>query len=128
MGGRVFERGNVRTAEEAISEWAQGPTADERAVGYDGWNLAQYAWFLPAMSFSRDGDLLHMDLDDWEPVNNLSTSFGSQLFITTLIGTAFSDPSVDSFALSILGDSCPQIGDGETLLPDNAEPVSRAGE
>jgi hypothetical protein len=58
-----------------------------------------------------------MDLDDWEPVNNLSTSNGGQLFITTLTGTAFSDPSVDSFALSILGDSCPQIGEGETCFP-----------
>ena len=73
------------------------------------------------------GDLLQMDLNHWEPVNNLSTSNGSQLFITTLIGTAFSDPSVDSFALSIFRDNCPQIGDGATCFPITRSQFRRQG-
>lgn len=112
-GGRVFERANIETAEEAIIEWANGPAAIELSLGYDGWNLARYEWFLPALSFTSDVDVLYMDLDHWEPINNLSTSYGSQVFITTLLGTVFSDSSVESFVLSILGDSCPQIGEGE---------------
>ena len=116
-GGRVFERAEVGTAEEAIVEWAKGPTADESALGYGGWNLAQFEWFLPAVSFSRAEDVLIMDVDHWEPINNLSTSNGRQEFITTLLGTAFSDSSVESFVLVILGDSCPQIGDGEICFP-----------
>lgn len=116
-GGQVFERPEVESAEDAILEWAKGPNDAERELGYDGFDLAQYDWFVESVSFERHEDTLTMHMLDWEPINNLSTSYGSQLFVATLVGTAFSDPSVESFIFTILGDQCPQIGEGEICFP-----------
>ena len=40
------------------------------------------------------------------------------VFYTTLFGTVFSDPTVEQFELSILGNSCPvMIGESEWCFP-----------
>jgi hypothetical protein len=59
-----------------------------------------------------------MEVGQWEPIDNLSTSNGSAVFYTSLFGTVFSDPTVEQFELSILGESCPVfIGESEWCFP-----------
>jgi hypothetical protein len=111
-------RPDVSTAEEAIRAWLAGTTEDEQSAGLQGWDLRPYPWFADSMSFRREGTTLVMELEEWEPIDNLSTSTGSIVFYLTLFGTVFSDPTVDQFELVIRGENCPvMIGESEWCFP-----------
>jgi hypothetical protein len=101
--------------EEVVRAWLAGPTEEEQAAGLQGWDLRPYPWFVDSLTFRRPGTTtLVMEVGQWEPIDNLSTSNGSAVFYTTLFGTVFSDPSADHFELSISGESCPvMIGESE---------------
>ena len=117
-GGQLVPRPGVDTAEEAVRAWLAGPTDQEQAAGLQGWDLRPYPWFAESLTFHREGTTLVMEVGQWEPINNLSTSSGSAVFYTTLFGTVFSDPAVEQFELSILGNSCPvMIGESEWCFP-----------
>jgi hypothetical protein len=118
FGGQIVARPDVSTAEDAIRAWLEGPTEDEQAAGLQGWDLRPNSWFANSMSFRRDGTALVMELEEWEPIDNLSTSNGAVVFYLTLFGTAFSDPTVDHFDLVIRGENCPvMIGEPEWCFP-----------
>lgn len=118
FGGQVVHRSNATTAEDAVLAWVAGPTDREQAAGLQGWDLRPYPWFADSLTFRREGTTLVMEVGQWEPINNLSTSNGSSVFYTTLFGTVFSDPTVEEFILSILGHSCPvMIGESEWCFP-----------
>lgn len=90
----------------------------QRSEGLQGWDFRQYPWFADALTVRREGATLIMELDHWEPIGNLSTSNGSGVFYTSLLATAFSDPTVEKFDLSIRGENCPvYIGDSEMCFP-----------
>lgn len=120
FGGWVFPREGVLTAEDALREWASGPTEEEALSGFEGWDFRPFPAFMESIAISRDGGTLYMDIGGLEQVNNLSTSDGSGVFFTSLFGTVFSDPSIDSFVLSVGGGgaSCPlQILESEFCFP-----------
>jgi len=118
FGGWVFPREGVLTAEDALREWASGPTDEEALSGFEGWDFRPYPDVMESITLSRDGGTLDMEIGGLEHVNNLSTSHGSGVFFTSLFGTVFSDPSVDSFVLSVGGASCPlQILESEFCFP-----------
>ena len=117
-GGQLVSRPAVTTAEEAVRAWLAGPTEQEQAAGLQGWDLRPYPWFADSLSFRREGTTLVMEVGQWEPINNLSTSNGSAVFYITLFGTVFSDPTVEEFELSIIGNSCPvMLGESEWCFP-----------
>jgi hypothetical protein len=127
FGGQIVARPGVSSAEDAVSAWLGGPTEEEQSEGLQGWDLRPYAWFADSLSFRREGTTLVMELEEWEPINNLSTSNGSIVFYLTLFGTVFSDPTVDQFELVILGESCPvMIGESEWCFPIDWEDYIRA--
>jgi hypothetical protein len=116
--GQVVLRSGVTTAEQAVLAWLEGPTAEEQAAGLQGWDLREYRWFAESLTLRREGSTLIMELARWEPINNLSASSGLLVFYTTLLATVFSDPTVEAFELSILGNSCPvQIGEALWCFP-----------
>ena len=118
FGGRSVPRPGTDNAEAALLAWLDGPTEQERSEGLQGWNLQNHPWFADALTVRREGSTLIMELDQWEPIGNLSTSNGSAVFVTSLLATAFSDPTVEKFDLSIRGDNCPvYIGDAEMCFP-----------
>lgn len=118
FGGEVVARPGVSTAEDAVHAWLDGPTEEEESEGLQGWDLRPYTWFADSLSLRREGTTLVMELEEWEPINNLSTSNGSIVFYLTLFGTVFSDPTVEQFELVILGESCPvMIGESEWCFP-----------
>lgn len=117
-GGQVVFRSGVTSAEQAVLSWLEGPTAEEQAAGLQGWDLRDYPWFAESLTLRREGSTLIMELARWEPINNLSASSGLLVFYTTLLATVFSDPTIEAFELSILGDSCPvQIGEALWCFP-----------
>jgi hypothetical protein len=117
-GGRLVPRSGVATAEDAVRAWLNGPTEQEQAAGLQGWDLRPHPWFEDSLAFRREGTTLFMELGQWEPINNLSTSNGSAVFYVSLFGTVFSDPTVEEFELSIIGSSCPvMIGESEWCFP-----------
>jgi hypothetical protein len=117
-GGQLVPRPEVTNAEEAVRAWLAGPNEEEQKAGLQGWNLRPYPWFADSLTFRREGTTLVMELGQWEPINNLSTSDGSAVFYISLFGTVFSDPTVEQFELSIVGDSCPVvIGESEWCFP-----------
>lgn len=117
--GRVFHREGVVTAEDALRQWLNGPTAEEVAAGFGGFDVtAEVPRVAQSVSFRREGVTLFMDFGYWEPIGNLSTSTAGANFIAGLLGTAFSDPTVEQFSVSITGDSCPVfIGEMEWCFP-----------
>lgn len=119
FGSVYVDRPNATTAEEAITAWLEGPSALEQRAGVQGWQLSADApWMKDSTTFNRSNGLLTMRVSEWRAINNLSTTTGSYTFLTTLMGSAFSDPSVASFVLEIDGKSCPiQIGEGEWCFP-----------
>lgn len=118
FGGRSVPRPGVDNGEAALIAWLDGPTDQERSEGLQGWDFRQYPWFADALTVRREGATLIMELDHWEPIGNLSTSNGSGVFYTSLLATAFSDPTVEKFDLSIRGENCPvYIGDSEMCFP-----------
>lgn len=113
----MFNRESVSTVEEALSAWLEGPNPDEAAAGYIGGDLTDYPAVMAAVVVEREGTTLYMDFEHWEPMN-ISSSSANQTFVATLLGTAFSDPTVEWFWVSIRGDSCPVfIGEGEYCFP-----------
>lgn len=88
-------RSSVTSAEEAVRAWMEGPTEEEQEAGLQGWDLGPYPWFAHSLTFSREGTTLVMEVGQWEPINNLSTSNGTAVFLTSLFGTVFSDPTVE---------------------------------
>lgn len=113
-GGQVVPRSDVANAEEAVVAWLAGPTEAEQEAGLQGWDLQPYPWLADSLTLSRDGSTIIMDVGEWMPINNLSTSNGSAVFLISLQGTVFSDPSVEQFEFSIMGENCPVfIGEPE---------------
>jgi hypothetical protein len=115
--GHLFFRDGVSTAEEAIVEWLKGPTDEEAAAGYDGPTLTQYEWLTESLTLRREGSQLFMEVSEWKPIFETSTSSTSFVFFWTLYGTVFSDPTVEEFSLVIMGDSCPSIGESDLCYP-----------
>ena len=117
-GGQVVVRSGVDNAEDAVLAWLAGPTKAEQEAGLQGWDLRPHAWFADSLTLSRDGPAFKMDIGEWRPINNLSTSNGTSIFYISLLGTVFSDPTVEQFELSIMGGSCPVfIGETEWCFP-----------
>jgi len=124
FGARSAPRPMVDSAQAALIAWAEGPTEQEASEGHLGWDLRNYPWFADALTVRREGSTLIMELDHWEPINNLSTTNGSIVFFTNLFATAFADPTVEEFDLSILGDNCPVfIGEFDFCFPITWEDV-----
>ena len=118
LGGRAVERPGVNDAESAILAWVDGPTSQEQAAGLSGWDFREYPWFADSLTLRREGSTLTIDLARWEPINNFSTFNGTAVFITSLLATAFSDPTVEIVDLTILGNHCPVVlGEGEYCFP-----------
>lgn len=125
FGGRVFSREGIDSAEEALLAWLHGPSPEERAAGYEGRDLTPYQEMTGSITINREGDILYMDIGEWETVGNMSTSHGSGVFFTSLFGTAFSDPTVKQFVLSVAGESCPlQILESTYCFPISWEDVA----
>jgi len=117
-GGEIVSRPGVTTAEEAVRVWLAGPTEEEQSAGLQGWDLRPHPWFAESLAFHREDGTLVMEVGQWQPINNLSTSNGSAVFYISLFGTVFSDPTVDQLDLSILGEHCPvMIGESEWCFP-----------
>ena len=117
LGGKVFEREGGSNVEDAMVAWMAGPTSDELAGGYVGGDLTAYPAVMSGVVIEREATTVFMDFEHWEPMN-ISTSAANQLFVATLLGTAFSDPTVDWFWVSITGTSCPVfIGEEEHCFP-----------
>lgn len=120
--GHLFLRPGISTAEDAIREWLKGPTDEEAAAGYEGPVLTQYEWFMESLTLGRVGGLLVMEVAEWEPIAETSTSAASDIFFTTLFGTVFSDPTVERFTFSVRGSSCPvSIGESDLCFPISRE-------
>lgn len=125
--GRVFPREGVTTAEEAVMAWTVGPTREELIAGWVGMSFVGVPWFAESIRFHREGGTLYMDFVHYEPINNLSTSTGSSIYMDTLLGTVFSDPTVDAFCVSLLyEDSMPCTAwPGDIDYETFAEPLRR---
>ncbi|MCA1734640.1 MAG: hypothetical protein LC739_00555 [Actinobacteria bacterium] len=116
----MFDRQGALTAEEALAAWTEGPKPDELAAGCGGRSDRLSSRHVSGV-IEREDTTLFMDFEHWEPMN-ISTSAANQVFMATLWGTAFSDPTIDWFWVSIRGTSCP-VNTGEET---HCFPMTRA--
>ncbi len=87
----------------AIEALLAGPTAEERAAGYDSWFSEEVGWKLASVTIS-DG-VARIDFTEDSPyINNAGTSCGSMSFLGQLDKTATQFPTVDRVVYSIGGD------------------------
>ncbi len=87
----------------AIEALVAGPTADERAAGYDSWFSDEIGWKVDSVTIT-DG-IAHIDFTEDSPfIPNASTSCGSMGLMAQLDMTATQFSSVDRAIYSIGGD------------------------
>ncbi len=87
----------------AIEALVAGPTADERAAGYDSWFSEEIGWKVDSVTIT-DG-IAHIDFTEDSPfIPNASTSCGSMGLMAQLDMTATQFSSVDRAIYSIGGD------------------------
>ena len=87
----------------AMSALLEGPTAEERAAGYDSWFSAETGWAIESVTIT-DGVALIDFTEDSIPIPNASTSCGSMALRAQLDSTAMQFPTVERTVYSFGGD------------------------
>lgn len=98
--GVVLSRDGVVDAEAAFAAYIEGLTADEKSAGYDlvGGNGELDGLFVTRTTV--DSIVVHFP-PTLPNIDSLSTSFTGGLFYELILGTAFSDPTVELVTLRV---------------------------